>query len=234
MFNLKMNVMVAKKSEQTNLENKRFLFFEIGMVLALSAALVAIEWKSAKPQTIYMAYNGDEFFPEDMTAEITRPELKKEIKPPELPEIHIIKDEAKIEDDPFLDFNVDANEGDIIEFIPFEPKEEKPDSFVFVYFAEKMPRYHNGGLDNFRKHIQEIVEYPPTAVEMGLSGKVFVKFVVDKKGYVTGIEIQRGIHPLLDNAVIAAIKKSDRWQPGMQGKFPVNVAMSMPVVFRLQ
>ena len=97
-----------------------------------------------------------------------------------------------------------------------------------------MPQYHNGGLENFHKFIQQIVNYPSAAVEHGLEGKVFVKFIVDKKGYVTNIEIQQGIHPLLDNAVIAALQKSDRWQPGKQGGFPVNVAMSMPVVFRLQ
>jgi len=225
--------MVAKKTDKSNLENKRFLFFEIGMVLALTAALVAIEWRNAKPQTAYIAYNGDEFIPEELKIEITRPEVKKEILPPDLPEIKIVINEDEIDDDPF-DFDVEADEDDIIEFIPFEPKEEKPEPDDYVFIAEKMPRYHNGGLENFHKHIQEIVEYPAAAVEIGLSGKVFVKFIVDKKGYITGIEIQQGIHPLLDNAVIAAIKKSDRWQPGMQGGFPVNVAMAMPVIFRLQ
>ena len=42
--------MVTKKTERANLENKKVVFFEIGMVLTLASALVAIEWCSAGPQ----------------------------------------------------------------------------------------------------------------------------------------------------------------------------------------
>ncbi len=225
--------MFSKKTEKANLENKKILFFEVGMVLTLAAALVAIEWNNAKSQTSYIAYNGDGSIPEEIDMIITRPEKKKEIKPPELPKIEIIENETEIEEENF-DFNVETKWDENIEFIPFDYADEKPEPMEYVFFAERMPEYDNGGLENFRRFIQQIVEYPQAAIEHGLEGKVFVKFIVDKKGYVTNIEIQRGIHPLLDNEVIAAIKKSRRWKPGMQGGMPVNVAMSMPVVFRLQ
>ncbi len=225
--------MVAKKTEKANLENKRILYFEAGMVLVLAAALVVIEWSHTKAQNPYMSYTGNTLFEEELDIPISRTDLKKEIKPPELPKIEIVKDITDIPEEDF-DFNVESNWDDIVDFVFIEPDEEKPEELGFVWFAEKMPQYHNGGLENFHKFIQQIVNYPQAAIENGLQGRVFVKFIVDKKGYVTGIEIQQGIHPLLDNAVIAAIQKSDRWQPGKQGGMPVNVAMSMPVVFRLQ
>ena len=73
--------MFSKKTEKANLENKKILFFEVGMVLTLAAALVAIEWNNAKSQTSCIAYNGDGSIPEEIDMIITRPEKKKEIKP---------------------------------------------------------------------------------------------------------------------------------------------------------
>ena len=36
--------MEVKKTEKANLENKKLLFLEIGMVVALAAVFVAFEW----------------------------------------------------------------------------------------------------------------------------------------------------------------------------------------------
>lgn len=225
--------MVAKKTEKANLENKKFLYFEAGLVLALASALVVLEWNQTTAQNNSLAYGGTTIFEEEMDMPISRTELKKEIKPPELPKIEIVENEIDIEEESF-DIDIEINWDDEFVFTPFEPEEEEPEDMGFIWIAEKMPEYHNGGLENFHKFIQQIVDYPQTAAENGIEGRVFVTFVVDKKGYVTRIEIQKGIHPLLDNAVIAAIKKSDRWKPGMQRGMPVNVAMSMPVIFQLQ
>ena len=224
--------MVTKKTDKANLENKRVVFFEIGMVLALATALVAIEWCDAETRSSNRLSNTNASIPEELEIQITRPEQKHEIKPPKLQEFKIIDQETDIEEVDF-EINVESSWDDDVVYFP-EPAEEKPEPMDYVLFAEKMPQYRNGGLENFHKFIQGIVEYPATATEIGLEGKVFVKFVVDKKGYITNIEILQGIHPLLDNAVIAAIQKSERWKPGMQGGIPVNVAMTMPVVFVLQ
>ena len=226
--------MVAKKTTKANLENKKILYFEAGMVLVLAAALVVLEWTRTEAQNNTLAYGGTTIIDTELDIPISRTEIKKEkIKPPELPRIEIVIDNTEIPDEDF-NFSSEADWDDEFVFTPFEPNEEKPEELDFIWFAEKMPQYHNGGLENFHKFIQQIVEYPPTAAENFIEGRVFVTFVVDKKGYVTRVEIQRGAHPLLDNAVIAAINKSDRWKPGMQGGMPVNVAMSMPVIFKLQ
>ncbi len=225
--------MVAKKTEKANLENKKILFFEIGMVLAIAAVLVVIEWTHNKFRTSTIAYAGDDLIPDEMIIEITRQEVKQKTVPPALPEIKIVENTVDIPDENF-DIDIETNWYDIVDLSKFTMDDEKAvdtDTFVIV---EKMPRYHKGGLEEFRNFIQQVVEYPPVAIEHQIEGKVFVKFIVDKHGYVTAIEIQKGIHPLLDNAVIAAIKQSDRWDPGKQGNIPVNVALSMPVIFHLQ
>ena len=223
--------MVTKKTERANLENKKVVFFEIGMVLTLASALVAIEWCSAGPQNTGSFSDNPKNTDGIMQAPVTRQPQKK-IQPPPQPKIKIAENNDVIDDDPDF-FSVEGTAYTFIDFFPIEPEEEPPVDSV-IWFPDKKPEYENGPPEKFQRFIQKIAEYPATAAEMGLEGKVFVKFVVDKKGYVTDIEIQRGVHPLLDNAVIAAICKSKRWKPGMQNGLPVNVAMSMPVIFRLQ
>lgn len=228
---LKKNVMVAKKTEKSDLENKKFLFFEIGLVLALALGLIALEWSSSESTNNWVGYTGDEIG-EIFDIQITRPEKEKEIKKPkELPKI-VIKDNFVEIDDVDYDFTSLVNWDDPIYFPELDPEEADDDS-IHIFVGE-MPKYRKGGLDKFHKHIQQIVEYPSMAAELGIQGKVYVQFVVDKKGYITGIQIQRGVDPLLDNAVIAAIEQSERWKPGKQMGIAVKVAMSMPVVFRLQ
>jgi protein TonB len=229
----KLLVMIAKKSKKTNLENKRTLFFEIGIVLALAMALIAFEWSTTETRETNLSALWDGAVEEELDMEITRPELEKEPPPPQpIPEIVIVENNTKIPE-PELFISVEIGVNDRIK-IPDLPDEPPVVDDVPVFFAQEMPIYRNGGLINFRNHMQEIVKYPKEAIALDLEGTVYVKFVVDRKGYIRDIGIVRGIDPLLDNEVIAAIQQSERWKPGRQNGIPVSVAMSMPIIFRLQ
>lgn len=226
-------VMIKKKTKRTNLENKRVLFFEMGMTIVLAAMLAAFEWASATPEKIIN--NGtpiSEYVP-DVIVPVTRtPEPKPPV--PVFPKLNIVENNPEIPDPDFI-FNVSATEdyiSDITKVWTGKGHKEKTDDIPLLN-PEKMPSYHHGGLVKFRDHIQQIVKYPDDAIAMGIEGKVFVQFVVDKQGKISNIRIIKGVCPLLDNAVIDAIKNSDRWEPGMQMGRPVSVAMSMPVSFRL-
>ena len=224
--------MVAKKTDKANLENKKIVFFEIGLAIALALGLIALEWKSAGETTNDYAYLGGTSIDSELDIDITRPEVKQEIKPPMMKKIVIADPSIDIED-PTIDFTVEIDPFDAI-YIPEPADEDSLDHIDYVIIAQEMPKYRKGGLENFHKYIQDIVRYPQQAIDLRLEGKVFVKFIVNKQGYVTHIEVIQGIDPLLDNEVIAAINKSERWKPGRQNGLPVNVAMSMPVIFRLQ
>ena len=58
-------------------------------------------------------------------------------------------------------------------------------------------------------------EIPASARRMGVEGKVFVKFIVDKEGAISNIEIE-GINADLDNEAIRLIKIMPPWKPGKQ------------------
>ena len=223
--------MLAKKTDKSDLEKKKFMFFEIGLLIALAIALLAFEWSTAGVEENPWIFKGEESIVNELQMDITRPEKQQEIVKPELPKLKIRPDNIEIEE-PDFNFSVEVDPWEGI-YIP-EPDPEDPIEDSIFIISQKMPSYRNGSLSEFHKHIQEIVKYPQAAIDLELQGKVFVRFVVDKTGYIAHIEIQQGIDPILDNAVIAAIKKSEKWQPGEQRGRPVNVAMSMPVIFRLQ
>ncbi len=75
--------MKKKKSEKANLEKNRLIYFEAGLILALSLSLVAFEW-SKTPSKNQSAY-GHRYSPEDFT-QIERT-IRKEIQEIKRPKI---------------------------------------------------------------------------------------------------------------------------------------------------
>ncbi|MGD2035011.1 MAG: energy transducer TonB [Bacteroidales bacterium] len=224
--------MVSKKTRKANLEKRKPLFFEIGLTIAIALAIAAFELSpSEKPPVIDLSYL-DEFIPEELEIDITRVEKKKQLEKPKAIQFEIVENTVDIPE-PDFDLDMDIDPWDLVYYLPDLPDEPPEDDDIFVA-AEEMPQYRNGDLMYFHNFIQSIVKYPPAAIELGLEGTVYVTFVVNKKGKITGIKILRGIDPLLDNEVIAAIERSERWKPGKQSGRPVNVAMSMPVTFKIQ
>lgn len=94
--------------------------------------------------------------------------------------------------------------------------------------AEIMP-----GLIGGLSSIQEKIRYPETAKEAGIEGRVFLQFIVDENGSVVDPIVVRGIGYGCDEAALEALKTA-RFTPGMQSGKPVQVKMSLPVVFRLR
>ena len=103
---------------------------------------------------------------------------------------------------------------------------------VLFDIVEDMPQFPGGdaALQNF---IAANVVYPEIAKENGITGRVYVRFVVNKKGKVDKISIVRGVDPSLDKASMDVIKKLPDWSPGKQRGKPVNVWYTAPINFVL-
>ena len=91
-----------------------------------------------------------------------------------------------------------------------------------------------GDLKKFQDYVQGKIEYPEEAKEKGITGKVFVQFIVDEKGNITEVQIIRGIHPLLNNEALRVIKESPKWTPGKQNGKNVKVSYTIPITFDLK
>lgn len=106
-------------------------------------------------------------------------------------------------------------------------EEEKP--FLNV---EQMPEFP-GGPEGLYKYLAQKIVYPPMAKENGISGKVYVTFVIDKEGKVKDASITRGIGAGCDEEAIRVVKAMPQWTPGKQNGKTVPVQYTIPIKFVL-
>ena len=108
-----------------------------------------------------------------------------------------------------------------------------PDKNGVYQIVEEMPQYP-GGENALMDYVSKNVVYPKEAQEKGISGRVFVSFIVEKDGSVSNVKVMRGIGGGCDEEAVRVISGLPKWKPGkMKGK-PVRVSYIMPITFRLQ
>ena len=146
--------MEIKKSFKADLESKKVLFMEIGIVAALALMLIAFEWASTPTdntlmQAAQMGELDEEIIP------ITRQQPEQPPPPPPPPQvievINIVEDNVDIEEFDFDD--MEADEDMSIDFVPFEEEEEADEEVFFI--VEDMPMFQGGGKEKFRGYIAE-------------------------------------------------------------------------------
>lgn len=91
----------------------------------------------------------------------------------------------------------------------------------------------NGGMAAFYKYVGKTMRYPNDARRLGLEGRVFVQFEVDKNGELIQIKTIKGVGSGCDKEAERVVKNSPRWKPGKQRGQPVKVRMILPITFRL-
>jgi protein TonB len=112
-------------------------------------------------------------------------------------------------------------------------EEEGVTSDVF-YVVDEMPKFKGKGLDEFRKYIQKKLIYPQSAAENGITGRVYISFVVSKKGKIKDVKVVRSVSSVLDKEAIRVVKSSPLWTPGKQSGKNIKVAYTVPIEFKLQ
>ena len=68
---------------------------------------------------------------------------------------------------------------------------------------------------------------------MGIEGKVFLQFIVDKQGNLTQIIVAKGIGGGCDEEALRVISLAPKWRPGKQRGKPVSVIRIIPIHFKL-
>ena len=111
------------------------------------------------------------------------------------------------------------------------PNEIGNDEPTFIY-VKTMPEFPGGKLA-LRRFIAENVIYPYEARKKGIQGVVFIRFEVKKNGFIGKVEIQKGVHKILDDESVRVVKSLPKFKPGMQDGKTVNVWFSIPITFKL-
>ncbi len=110
--------------------------------------------------------------------------------------------------------------------------EEKAEIFTVV---EEMPEFP-GGPQKMMEHIKNNMHYPQIAIEAGLSGKCFLKFVVNGTGNITDVQVLKGVPGCgeCDKEAIRVVKSMPNWKPGKQNGRAVSVFFNLPINFQLR
>ena len=229
--------MEIKKSDKANLENKKLLFVEIGLVVALGITLFAFEWTS-KETTVSVLEDTTEVLIEEEIIPITQETPPPPPAAPKIPvlsdQIDIVDDEIEIEDDMFMNLEDDASLGvEIMDYVEVEEEVVEEEAIPFQLVEEK-PSFQGGDANKFSKWVNQRLEYPEIAKENGVQGRVTLQFTVEKDGTVTKIKVLRGVDPSLDKEAVRVVSMSPKWTPGKQRDRAVPVTYTFPVIFQLR
>ena len=110
-------------------------------------------------------------------------------------------------------------------------EEEVAEEEIFQ-IVEEMPSYP-GGAEALYEYLNDNIRYPIVALESGISGRVYVQFVVEKDGSVSDVKVLRGIGGGCDEEAIRVVEKMPKWNPGKQRGRAVRVLYMVPINFTL-
>ncbi|MGB4205173.1 MAG: energy transducer TonB [Bacteroidales bacterium] len=227
--------MNTKKTPKADLENKRVLFIQLGMIFTLAIVLLAFEWKTYDRVLTDLGTREVVDIPEEMI-EITRQDQPPPpvAPPPQTTQFKIVEDDVDIKDDFIIDVDVDQKT-EIEAYVPpvaVAEEEEVAEQEIFIV-VEDAPQYPGGDEARIR-FLNDNIRYPQMARESGIQGTVFITFVVERDGSITDVRILRGIGGGCDEEAIRVIKAMPKWTPGKQRGRPVRVQFNMPIRFTLQ
>ena len=229
--------MEIKKSEKANLENKKLLFVEIGLVVALGITFLAFE-KTSDGTKVSTLEDTTEVLIEEEIIPITQETPPPPPAAPKIPvlsdQIDIVDDEIEIEDDMFMNLEDDASLGvEIMDYVEVEEEVVEEEAIPFQLVEEK-PSFQGGDANQFSKWVNQRLVYPEIAKENGVQGRVTLQFTVEKDGTVTKVRVLRGVDPSLDKEAVRVVSMSPKWKPGKQRDRAVPVTYTFPVIFQLR
>jgi protein TonB len=224
------------KAEKADLERRKTVFFEIGLVVALGLALAAFEW-STEPN-----FNFDDFTRgiTVVTPDDYLPVIDDKHNPPPPPQpktvislsdyIKIVPDDELIRNEEIIwGGEADLNPNDFIFKTPEEP--EVVDNIPYMA-VEIKPTFLGKDANAFSKWVAERLIIPQDVLDNGVFGRVIATFIVDKDGSIVDIKILKGLDPLVDNELIRVLKLSPKWEPGYQTGKPIRVSYQFPLTIK--
>ncbi len=229
--------MELKKNPKADLEKRRGLYLEIGLVVIMAIALAAFEWRNYDREQIEVVQRTAENEVEEQVIQTQQEELPP--PPPPEPEVmttelNVIENDAETENEVDMSAFQRQEEATNIEITPVKiDDEEEEDEQEIFQVVENDPEFP-GGLDAMYKYLAQNIKYPQLARENNITGKVYVEFVVEKDGSVSNVKVLRDIGGGCGQEAVRVVKTMPKWTPGKQRGKAVRVAYRLPVNFNLR
>lgn len=95
------------------------------------------------------------------------------------------------------------------------------------------PQYP-GGRKELLKYMEEQLVYPSEMRRLGQEGEVVVEFFVERNGFISGVNVVKGLTKEFDEEAIRLTRNMPRWIPGKKNGVPVRYRMTMPINFKIK
>lgn len=232
--------MEIKKSPKANLENKKLLFREIGLIAALAFTLLAFNWSSSEKAVSTLEADQQQAIEEEIipiTNDTPPPPPETSVAEPAMSDIiDIVDDDIKVDTKIIINED-DKNQGvEIKEYVQAAEIVEEAVEEDVVPFAivEDKPTFQGKDANAFTKWVYDNIVYPEIAKENGVQGRVTLQFEIGKDGSVTNVKVLRGVDSSLDKEAVRVVSSSPKWEPGKQRGKAVKVKYNFPVTFQLR
>lgn len=223
---------LEKKHYSVDINKYRAVIMPLGFAMSIGLTLLAFEFPEFEEQELVDLGTLEV----EVEEQIEIPPTQQKPPPPPkvtLPEIVEVPDEEEIEEEIEVELDVEIDEETVIEEVieAEEVEEEEPVDKVFTIVEDQATP--EGGMKAFYKYIGKNLEYPRKAKRMGVQGKVFLEFIVDRDGSITNVKVLRGIGAGCDEEALRILQESPKWTPAKQRGRPVRQKMTFPINFRL-
>ena len=235
--------MTEKKNPKIDMNRKRVLIFNLGLLVTGSFTLAAFtysspEMTSEKSEILVVEENNlfEVTEKEEVKPIVQKQEQVPEPEPPQQPQNLGSQSGLAVTIKPVGSGG--ALPGPVVgsgQFGngPFTGGTKKPIDLEEIVIP-KIDAKYNGGLNAMLEKIKAVQEYPEIDREFGIQGTVYVSFVVEKDGSVTNIKTVRGISKTLDREAERIIRSFPNWIPGEDEYGVVRTRVNMPIKFVLR
>lgn len=233
--------MEIKKSPHADLRKTIPLSLAMGLVLALGIFYTALEWTSTKDDSademtsLNIADMEDALIINEQQEEQPEPEPEA---PQEVVEV-ALPEEFKVVDDNKEVAKISIVSVDQDRELPPPPvivqpvqTVEEPEDQIFE-IVENPAVPPTGDIPSLLKWIANHIEYPQSALDNNIQGKVVLRFVVEKDGSIGDVVVARKVDPALDKEAVRVLKSMPKWTPGKQRGKAVRSYFTLPIAFVL-
>jgi protein TonB len=208
--------MIAKKNPKVNPEKDRVVYFQLGLFVTGASLLMAFSWRHPiyDAKTERVERKGEIVEIKMAKEELPKPiEIPKVVKvtndKPVTPDLKVISPDMKevgnVDKNETNDVSTEINLGEIVINVG---EEKAPDLEVYEWID------HEASFDNWIPFLMKELKYPSIPQEMGVQGKVWVKFIVEKDGSITDAKVANKTDSYLAKEALRVVNKSPRWKPG--------------------
>lgn len=224
--------MEPKKTEKADLTNKSWLFFNIGLVVTLLVVVMAFEYSVRDNTDVVDLSQNNNLLDEIMEV----PPTEQPPPPPpkiQQPQIIEVPDEEEIKEEIKIEIDVEVTTDTKVEEITIAPIVEEKEDVDQIFLVVEESATPKGGMSAFYKYVGDKMKYPAQARRMGIEGRVFVEFVINRDGSITDVRAIKGIGAGCDEEAVRVVESAPAWNPGKQRGKPVRQRYVVPIIFKL-